>query len=189
MEAPFLPPVSASRPRADSSMAGIPRPVGSCGADTPSRRRVSLGPRPGRRTVMPGREGVGQPGARVPMTPSSTSSTGEPGNAEPYDPRPREGMDSLFTSSVLAIRPKTGEIVCYYQYTPNDVYDVDGAEEHVLADMQVGGQARKVSSIELAAAVLQRSGTPCARPATRPHRPMALRRRTVAQARCANGTH
>jgi alcohol dehydrogenase (cytochrome c) len=26
------------------------------------------------------------------------------GNAEPYDPRPREGMDSLFTSSVLAIR-------------------------------------------------------------------------------------
>ena len=53
-------------------------------------------------------------------------------------------MDSLFTSSVLAIRPKTGEIVCYYQYTPNDVYDVDGAEEHVLADMQVGGQPRKV---------------------------------------------
>src|SRR6202163_3187250 len=66
------------------------------------------------------------------------------GNAEPYDPRPREGMDSLFTSSVLAIRPKTGEIACYYQYTPNDVYDVDGAEEHVLADMQVGGQLRKV---------------------------------------------
>src|SRR5437867_545297 len=29
------------------------------------------------------------------------------GNAEPYDPRPREGMDSLYTSSVLAIRPKT----------------------------------------------------------------------------------
>jgi alcohol dehydrogenase (cytochrome c) len=66
------------------------------------------------------------------------------GNAEPYDPRPREGMDSLFTSSVLAIRPKTGEIVCYYQYTPNDVYDVDGAEEHVLADIQIGGQPRKV---------------------------------------------
>src|SRR5262245_15495499 len=66
------------------------------------------------------------------------------GNAEPYDPRPREGMDSLFTSSVLAIRPKTGEVVCWYQYTPNDVYDVDGAEEHVLADVTVGGQPRKV---------------------------------------------
>ena len=59
------------------------------------------------------------------------------GNAEPYDPRPREGMDSLYTSSVLAIRPKTGEIACHFQYTPNDVYDVDGADEHVLADIQI----------------------------------------------------
>src|SRR6185295_1174657 len=66
------------------------------------------------------------------------------GNAEPYDPRPREGLDSLFTSSVLAIRPKTGEISCHFQYTPNDVYDVDGADEHVLADLQVGGRLRKV---------------------------------------------
>ena len=65
------------------------------------------------------------------------------GNAEPYDPRPRGALDSLFTSSVLAIRPKTGEIVCHYQYTPNDVYDVDGADEHVLADLQVNGRLRK----------------------------------------------
>jgi alcohol dehydrogenase (cytochrome c) len=66
------------------------------------------------------------------------------GNAEPYDPKPREGMDSLYTSSVLAIRPKTGEIACHYQYTPNDVYDVDGTDENVLADIQVSGQLRKV---------------------------------------------
>ena len=66
------------------------------------------------------------------------------GNAEPYDPRPREQMDSLYTSSVLAIRPKTGEMACHYQYTPNDVYDVDGADENVLADIQVNGQPRKV---------------------------------------------
>src|SRR5882757_3798590 len=66
------------------------------------------------------------------------------GNAEPYDPRPRENLDSLFTSSVLAIRPKTGEVVCYFQYTPNDIYDVDGTDENVLADIQVGGQPRKV---------------------------------------------
>src|SRR3982075_3093566 len=69
---------------------------------------------------------------------------GGTGNADPYDPRPREGLDSLFTSSVLAIRPKTGEIVCYFQYTPNDVYDVDGTDENVLADIQVAGQLRKV---------------------------------------------
>ena len=66
------------------------------------------------------------------------------GNAEPYDPHPREGLDSLFTSSVLAIRPKTGEIVCYYQYTPNDIYDVNGVDELLLADIQVGGRPRKV---------------------------------------------
>ncbi len=66
------------------------------------------------------------------------------GNAEPYDPKKREGLDSLYTSSVLAIRPKTGEIACYYQYTPNDVYDVDGTDEPVLAEIKIGGQLRKV---------------------------------------------
>jgi len=66
------------------------------------------------------------------------------GNAEPYDPRPRQGLDSLFTNSLLAVRPKTGEIACYFQYTPNDVYDVDATDEQVLADIQVGGQLRKV---------------------------------------------
>jgi alcohol dehydrogenase (cytochrome c) len=65
------------------------------------------------------------------------------GNAEPYDPRPRNALDSLYTSSVLAIRPKTGEIACYYQYTPNDIYDVDANDEQVLADIQVNGQPRK----------------------------------------------
>jgi len=66
------------------------------------------------------------------------------GNAEPYDPKPRGALDSLYTSSVLAIRPQTGEIVCHYQYTPNDVYDVDGVDEHVLADVEIDGQARQV---------------------------------------------
>ena len=66
------------------------------------------------------------------------------GNAEPYDPRPREGLDSLFTNSVLAIRPKTGEIACYFQYTPNDVFDVDATDEQVLADIQIAGRPRKV---------------------------------------------
>ena len=66
------------------------------------------------------------------------------GNAEPYDPAPRKGLDSLFTSSVLAIRPKTGDIACYFQYTPNDVYDVDGTDENVLADTELDGRLREV---------------------------------------------
>ena len=66
------------------------------------------------------------------------------GNAEPYDPAPRGALDSLYASTVLAIRPKTGEIHCYYQYTPNDVYDVDGVDENVLADIEIDGEMRKV---------------------------------------------
>src|SRR5215469_9009769 len=66
------------------------------------------------------------------------------GNAEPYDPKKREGLDSLYTSSMLAIKPKTGEIACYYQFTPNDIYDVDGTDEPVLADIPINGQRRKV---------------------------------------------
>ena len=49
---------------------------------------------------------------------SSISSIIGTGNAEPYNPKYRAGMDSLYTASVLAIRPKTGEIVWYYQFLP-----------------------------------------------------------------------
>jgi alcohol dehydrogenase (cytochrome c) len=66
------------------------------------------------------------------------------GNAEPWNPNPRSGLDSLYASSVIAIRPKTGEIVWHYQYTPNDMYDVDGTDEPVLADIQIDGKSRKV---------------------------------------------
>jgi alcohol dehydrogenase (cytochrome c) len=45
---------------------------------------------------------------------------------------------------VLAIRPKTGEVVCHFQYTPNDVWDVDATDENVLADIQIGGRLRNV---------------------------------------------
>ena len=42
------------------------------------------------------------------------------GNAGPWNPAYRKG-DSLYSASVLAIRPKTGEIVWHYQFTPNDI--------------------------------------------------------------------
>ena len=87
---------------------------------------------------------AGPRGAPVPTIPSSTSSIGAPAMRNPTIRRPRGERDSLYTSSVLAIRPKTGEIACYFQYTPNDVYDVDGTDEHVLADIQIGGQTRRV---------------------------------------------
>jgi alcohol dehydrogenase (cytochrome c) len=66
------------------------------------------------------------------------------GNAEPYNPAYRKSMDSLYCASILAIRPKTGEMVWYYQTVPNDSFDFDANAESLIADLRVDGQARKV---------------------------------------------
>ena len=66
------------------------------------------------------------------------------GNAEPYNPKYRMGMDSLFTASVIAIRPKTGEMVWHYQFLPNDSFDFDATAENIVADIPVEGKMRKV---------------------------------------------
>jgi alcohol dehydrogenase (cytochrome c) len=65
------------------------------------------------------------------------------GNGSPWNPASRGG-DSLYICSVLAIRPSTGEIVWHYQFSPGDPYDYDGTNELVLADLPIGGKARKV---------------------------------------------
>ena len=66
------------------------------------------------------------------------------GNPEPYNPKYRASMDSLYAASILAIRPKTGELVWHYQYVPNDTFDFDGTAESILADVQIDGKPRKV---------------------------------------------
>ena len=65
------------------------------------------------------------------------------GNPAPWASQSRAG-DNLYTSSVLAMRPKTGEIVWHYQFTPNDAYDYDGCWEMILAELKVAGKPRKV---------------------------------------------
>jgi alcohol dehydrogenase (cytochrome c) len=65
------------------------------------------------------------------------------GNAGPWNPENRKG-DNLYSASILAIRPSTGEIVWHYQVVPNDIYDWDTVWELVLADMKIDGQNRKV---------------------------------------------
>ncbi|HKB62449.1 MAG TPA: PQQ-dependent dehydrogenase, methanol/ethanol family [Burkholderiales bacterium] len=66
------------------------------------------------------------------------------GNAEPYNPSFRDGADCLYTASILALRPKTGEMVWYYQTVPNDSFDFDATAESLLADLRVDGKPRKV---------------------------------------------
>jgi alcohol dehydrogenase (cytochrome c) len=65
------------------------------------------------------------------------------GNAGPWNAETRKG-DNLYTNSVLAIRPKTGEIAWHYQFSPNDLYDYDGVNELVQATITVEGKPRKV---------------------------------------------
>jgi len=65
------------------------------------------------------------------------------GNPAPWNPVNRKG-DNLHTNSIIAIRPKTGEMVWYYQMTPNDPYDYDGVNELIQADLTIAGTPRKV---------------------------------------------
>ncbi|MGZ5091963.1 MAG: PQQ-dependent dehydrogenase, methanol/ethanol family [Burkholderiales bacterium] len=64
-------------------------------------------------------------------------------NGGPWGANWRVG-DNLWVASVIAIRPKTGEIVWHYQWTPAETYDFDGVNENVLADMTIDGTRRKV---------------------------------------------
>lgn len=65
---------------------------------------------------------------------------GNPGPS--YDHEYRPG-DNLYTDSMIALDPATGEIKFHYQYTPNDNYDFDGVNELILVDGIIGGKERK----------------------------------------------
>jgi alcohol dehydrogenase (cytochrome c) len=65
------------------------------------------------------------------------------GNGAPWNAAMRGG-DGLYTSSVLAIRPSTGEIVWHYQFSPSDPFDYDGVNELVLASLPINGKTTKV---------------------------------------------
>jgi alcohol dehydrogenase (cytochrome c) len=56
------------------------------------------------------------------------------GNAASWNAGTRPG-DNLYTGSVLALDPKSGEIKWHYQFSPNDPFDYDGTNELVLAEI------------------------------------------------------
>jgi PQQ-dependent dehydrogenase (methanol/ethanol family) len=53
-------------------------------------------------------------------------------------------MTNLYSASTLALNPDTGKLVWYFQSTPHDVWDYDGVNELVLADINVNGQKTPV---------------------------------------------
>jgi len=51
---------------------------------------------------------------------------------------------NLYTASVLALNPETGNIAWHYQFTPHDAWDYDGVNELVFADLPVAGKKTPV---------------------------------------------
>ncbi len=64
------------------------------------------------------------------------------GNGGPWNAEFRKG-DNLYVGSVLAIRPKTGEVAWHYQFSPNDPYDYDGVNENIIVDTEIDGKMHK----------------------------------------------
>jgi alcohol dehydrogenase (cytochrome c)/quinohemoprotein ethanol dehydrogenase len=68
------------------------------------------------------------------------------GNGSPWDRDIRSpgGGDNLFLSSIVALRPDSGEYVWHYQTTPGDNWDYTATQHIILADLEIGGVLRKV---------------------------------------------
>ena len=68
------------------------------------------------------------------------------GNGSPWNQEIRSpgGGDNLFLSSILALRPDTGEYVWHYQTTPGESWDYTATQHLILADLKIDGQPRKV---------------------------------------------
>ena len=56
----------------------------------------------------------------------------------------RRPGDNLYTNSVVALRPGTGEMVWYFQFTPHDTHDWDAQEPLLLIDEEFRGRPRKL---------------------------------------------
>lgn len=66
------------------------------------------------------------------------------GNPYPdTDGTERKG-DNLYTDSVVALNPKTGQIKWHFQFTPHDLWDWDATEPLVLVDEVFQGKPRKL---------------------------------------------
>ncbi|MFT6006389.1 MAG: quinohemoprotein ethanol dehydrogenase [Pseudoalteromonas tetraodonis] len=68
------------------------------------------------------------------------------GNGSPWnrDIRSPGGGDNLYLSSIVAVRPSTGEYVWHYQVTPGENWDYTATQQLVLAELELDGAKRKV---------------------------------------------
>jgi alcohol dehydrogenase (cytochrome c) len=61
------------------------------------------------------------------------------GNPAPWDANLRKGAN-LYTNSALALDVETGRIKWFHQYHPNDTWDMDTPNEHLLLSINRGGR-------------------------------------------------
>jgi quinohemoprotein ethanol dehydrogenase len=68
------------------------------------------------------------------------------GNGSPWNQNVRSpgGGDNLYLSSILALRPDSGELVWYYQTTPGESWDFTATQHIILADLDIAGRKRRV---------------------------------------------
>lgn len=65
------------------------------------------------------------------------------GNPGPWNPNQRPG-DNLWSTTIFARDPDTGQAKWAYQTSPHDLWDHDGVNELVLLDLEIDGETRKV---------------------------------------------
>jgi quinohemoprotein ethanol dehydrogenase len=68
------------------------------------------------------------------------------GNGAPWNHyiRSQGEGDNLFLSSIVAVKPETGEYVWHYQTTPGDSWDYTAVQQIVTADLTIRGRKRHV---------------------------------------------
>ena len=68
------------------------------------------------------------------------------GNAEPWVQKFRgaQGLDNLYTCTILAVDLTTGQLKWHYQTVPNDNWDFDSVQQLMLLDLNINGRMRKV---------------------------------------------
>ena len=68
------------------------------------------------------------------------------GNGSPWarNLRSPAGGDNLYLASIVALNPDTGEYVWHYQETPGENWDYTSTQTMILADLEIGGELRKV---------------------------------------------
>jgi PQQ-dependent dehydrogenase (methanol/ethanol family) len=68
------------------------------------------------------------------------------GNGSPWNHKIRSAGkgDNLFLSSIVALRPDTGDYIWHYQTTPGESWDYTATQHIVLANLQIDGRLQKV---------------------------------------------